>query len=198
MSEAVGADPWLLVGLGNPGREYAGNRHNVGFLVADELASRVGATFGRHKRAVAQVAEGRLGFGGPRVILVKPLTFMNLSGSPVASLAQFFKVPVENVVAVHDELDVPFGQVRVKRGGGEGGHNGLRSMSKSLGSKEYARVRFGIGRPPGRQDPADYVLSDFSGADRKELPFLLDRAADVAEAVVREGVEWTQNKYHGG
>ena len=195
---AVDAAPWLLVGLGNPGREYAGNRHNVGFLVADELASRVGAKFGRHKRAVAEVAEGRLGFGGPRVILVKPLTFMNLSGSPVASLAQFFKVPVENVVAVHDELDVPFGQVRVKRGGGEGGHNGLRSMSKSLGSKEYARVRFGIGRPPGRQDPADYVLSDFSGTDRKELPFLLDRAADVAEAVVLEGVEWAQNKYHGG
>ena len=197
MSESDAA-PWLVVGLGNPGREYAGNRHNVGFMVAEELASRVGAKFGRHKRAVAEVAEGRLGFGGPRLILVKPLTFMNLSGSPVASLAQFFKVPVENVIAVHDELDVPYGQVRVKRGGGEGGHNGLRSMSKSLGSKEYARVRFGIGRPPGRQDPADYVLSDFSGADRKELPFLLDRAADVAEAVVREGVEWTQNKYHGG
>ena len=194
----TGAAPWLVAGLGNPGREYAGHRHNVGFLVADELASRVGAKFGRHKRAVAEVAEGRLGFGGPRLILVKPLTFMNLSGSPVASLAQFFKVPVDNVVAVHDELDVPYGQVRVKRGGGEGGHNGLRSMSKSLGSKEYARVRFGIGRPPGRQDPADYVLSDFSGADRKELPFLLDRAADVVEAVVLEGVEWAQNKYHGG
>ena len=198
MSEAVGAEPWLLVGLGNPGREHAGNRHNVGFLVADELASRVGAKFGRHKRAVAEVAEGRLGFGGPRLILVKPLTFMNLSGAPVASLAQFFKVPVLTVGAVHDELDVPFGQVRVKRGGGEGGHNGLRSLSKSLGSKEYARVRFGIGRPPGRQDPADYVLSDFSGAERKELEFLVDRAADVVEAVVLEGVEWAQNKYHGG
>jgi PTH1 family peptidyl-tRNA hydrolase len=190
--------PWLLVGLGNPGREYAGNRHNVGFLVADLLASRVGAKFGRHKRAVAEVAEGRLGFGGPKLILAKPLTFMNLSGAPVVSLAQFFKVPVENVLAVHDELDVPFGQVRVKRGGGEGGHNGLRSMSKSLGSKEYARVRFGIGRPPGRQEPADYVLSDFAAAERKELDFLVDRAADVVEAVVLEGVEWAQNKYHGG
>jgi PTH1 family peptidyl-tRNA hydrolase len=198
MSEAVGAAPWLVVGLGNPGREYAGNRHNVGFGVADLLASRVGAKFGRHKRAVAEVAEGRLGFGGPKLILVKPLTYMNLSGAPVVSLAQFFKVPVDNVLAVHDELDVPFGQVRVKRGGGEGGHNGLRSMSKSLGSKEYARVRFGIGRPPGRQDPADYVLSDFSGAERKELDFLIDRAADVVEAVVLEGVEWAQNKYHGG
>ncbi len=191
-------DPWLVVGLGNPGKEYAGNRHNVGFLVADLLAARVGAKFGRSKRAHADVAEGRLGFGGPKLVLVKPLTYMNLSGAPVVQLAQFFKVPVDNVVAVHDELDVPYGQVRVKRGGGEGGHNGLRSMSKSLGSKEYARVRFGIGRPPGRQDPADFVLSDFGGAERKELEFLVDRAADVVEAVVVEGVEWAQNKCHGG
>jgi PTH1 family peptidyl-tRNA hydrolase len=191
-------EPWLVVGLGNPGKEYAGNRHNVGFLVADLLASRVGAKFGRSKRAHAEVAEGRLGFGGPKLILVKPLTYMNLSGGPVVQLAQFFKVPVDNVVAVHDELDVPYGQVRVKRGGGEGGHNGLRSLSKSLATKEYARVRFGIGRPPGRQDPADYVLSDFGGAERKELEFLVDRAADVVEAVVLEGVEWAQNKYHGG
>jgi peptidyl-tRNA hydrolase, PTH1 family len=189
--------PFLVVGLGNPGKEYAGNRHNVGFLVADLLASRIGAKFGRSKRAHADVAEGRLGFGGPRLVLVKPLTFMNLSGGPVASLAQFFKVPVDNVVAVHDELDLEYGQIRAKRGGGEGGHNGLRSMSKSLSSKEYARVRFGIGRPPGRQDPADYVLSDFSAAERKELDFLVDRAADVVEAVILEGVEWAQNKYHG-
>ncbi len=189
--------PWLIAGLGNPGREYAANRHNVGFMVADLLASRTGGKFGRHKRAVAEVAEGRLGFGGPKLILVKPLTFMNLSGAPVVALAQFFKVPLEHVIAVHDELDVPFGQVRAKLGGGEGGHNGLRSMSKSLGSKDYARVRFGIGRPPGRQEPADFVLSDFGSAERKELEFLVDRAADVAEAVVLEGVEWAQNKYHG-
>ena len=188
--------PWLVVGLGNPGREYAANRHNVGFMVAELLASRTGGKFGRPKRAVAEVAEGRLGFGGPKLVLVKPLTFMNLSGAPVVALSQFFKVPVENVIAVHDELDVPFGQVRAKRGGGEGGHNGLRSMSKSLATKEYARVRFGIGRPPGRQEPADYVLSDFAGAERKELEFLVDRAADVVEAVVLEGVEWAQNKYH--
>jgi PTH1 family peptidyl-tRNA hydrolase len=194
----VSDEPWLVAGLGNPGKEYAGNRHNVGFMVADLLASRVGAKFGRSKRAHAEVAEGRLGFGGPRLVLVKPLTFMNLSGAPVVSLAQFFKVPVENVIGVHDELDVPFGQVRAKRGGGEGGHNGLRSMSKSLATKEYARVRFGIGRPPGRQDPADYVLSDFSPSERKELDFLVDRAADVVEAIIVEGVEWAQNKYHGG
>jgi peptidyl-tRNA hydrolase, PTH1 family len=195
--------PWLVVGLGNPGREYAGNRHNVGFFVADLLASRMGAKFGRHKRAHADVAEGRLANqwgrigGGPRVVLAKPLTYMNLAGAPVTALAQFYKVPVENILAVHDELDLPYGQVRAKRGGGEGGHNGLRSISKSLGTKEYARVRFGIGRPPGRQDPADYVLSDFGAAERKDLEFLVDRAADVAEAVVLEGVEWAQNKYHG-
>jgi peptidyl-tRNA hydrolase, PTH1 family len=199
----VSDETWLVAGLGNPGKEYAGNRHNVGFMVADLLASRVGAKFGRSKRAHTEVAEGRLvGFGkpsgGPKLVLLKPLTYMNLVGAPVVSLAQFFKVPVSNVIAVHDELDVPYGQVRAKRGGGEGGHNGLRSMSKSLASKEYARVRFGIGRPPGRQDPADYVLSDFSGAERKELDFLVDRAADVVEAIVLEGVEWAQNKYHGG
>jgi PTH1 family peptidyl-tRNA hydrolase len=189
--------PWLVVGLGNPGKEFAGNRHNVGFMVAELLATRVGAKFGRSKRVHAEVAEGRLGFGGPKLILAKPLTYMNLSGGPAVALAQFFKVPVEQVIAVHDELDVPYGQLRVKRGGGEGGHNGLRSMSKSLASKEYARVRFGVGRPPGRQDPADYVLSDFAGAERKELEFLVDRAADVVEAVILEGVEWAQNKYHG-
>ncbi len=189
--------PWLVVGLGNPGREYAGNRHNVGFMVADLLAGRLGAKFGRHKRAMAEVAEGRLGFGGPKLVLAKPLTYMNLSGGPVASLAQFYKVPPDRVIAVHDELDIGYGQLRLKCGGGEGGHNGLRSMSKSLGTKEYVRVRFGIGRPPGRQDPADYVLSDFGSVERKELDFLVDRAADVVESVVTRGVEPTQNLYHG-
>ena len=189
--------PWLVVGLGNPGREYAGNRHNVGFMVVDLLAGRLGAKFGRHKRAVAEVAEGRLGFGGPKLVLAKPLTYMNLSGGPVASLAQFYKVPPDRVIAVHDELDIGYGQLRLKCGGGEGGHNGLRSMSKSLGTKEYVRVRFGVGRPPGRQDPADYVLSDFGSVERKELDFLVDRAADVVESVVTRGVEPTQNLYHG-
>ncbi|MFI6760286.1 aminoacyl-tRNA hydrolase [Micromonospora sp. NPDC050417] len=190
------AFPWLLVGLGNPGREYAGNRHNVGFMVVDLLAARVGAKFGRHKRAVADVAEGRLGFGGPKLVLVKPLTYMNLSGGPVAALAQFYKVPPAQVIAVHDELDIPYGQLRAKCGGGEGGHNGLRSMSKSLGTKEYVRVRFGIGRPPGRQDPADYVLADFSSTERKDLEFQVDRAADAVESVILRGLEWTQNAYH--
>ena len=192
------ADPWLVVGLGNPGPEYAKHRHNVGFMIVDLLAERARARFGRHRRAVAQVAEARLGLGdeAPRRILVKPMTYMNLSGGPVAALRQFYKVPMERVVAVHDELDIPYGQLRLKLGGGEGGHNGVRSLSNSLGDKNFLRVRFGIGRPPGRQEPADYVLSDFSAVERKELDFLVDRAADATEALVQRGLEWTQNAYH--
>lgn len=192
--------PWLVVGLGNPGPGYARNRHNAGFLVVDLLAGRMKTTFGRHRRAVAAVAEGRLGGvpGGQRLILAKPMTYMNLSGGPVAALANFYKVPLDRIVAVHDELDVPYGQIRLKLGGGEGGHNGLRSMSRSLGSKDYLRVRFGIGRPPGRQDPADYVLSDFSAAERKELEFLVDRAADAVEILIDRGLESAQNTYHAG
>jgi PTH1 family peptidyl-tRNA hydrolase len=144
------------------------------------------------------VAEGHLGFGGPRVVLAKPLTYMNLSGGPVAALAAFYKVPIDQIVAVHDDLDIPYGQVRLKQGGGEGGHHGLRSMSTSLGTKDYLRVRFGIGRPRGRQDPADFVLSDFSAPERKELDLLVDRAADVVEAAVVKGLTWAQNTYHAG
>jgi PTH1 family peptidyl-tRNA hydrolase len=130
------------------------------------------------------------------VILAKPMTYMNLSGGPVAALHQFYKVPVEQIIVVYDELDIPYGQLRLKRSGGEGGHNGLRSISASLGGKDYLRVRFGIGRPPGRQDPADYVLSDFSPTQRKELDFLVDRAADATESLVTRGLEWSQNAYH--
>jgi peptidyl-tRNA hydrolase, PTH1 family len=200
MSDETGPDgPWLVIGLGNPGGEYAGNRHNAGFLVADLVAERVGARFGRHRKAAAAVAEGRIGFGlqAPRLVLAKPLTYMNLSGGPVVALARFYKVPLDRIIAVHDDLDLAYGQVRAKAGGGEGGHNGLRSMSKSLGTKDYLRVRFGIGRPPGRQDPADFVLSDFSSVERKELDYLVDRAADVTMAVISNGLEWAQNQYHG-
>jgi PTH1 family peptidyl-tRNA hydrolase len=188
--------PWLIVGLGNPGPAYARNRHNVGFMIADLIAQRAGLRFSKHRRVAADVAEGRLGVGGPRVVLVKPLTFMNLSGGPVAGLAQFYKVPLAQIIAVHDELDVPYEQLRLKQGGGEGGHNGLRSMSSSLGGKDYIRVRFGIGRPPGRQDPADYVLADFSAVERKELDFFIDRAADAVEMVIERGLEPAQNQYH--
>ncbi|QSB06145.1 aminoacyl-tRNA hydrolase [Natronoglycomyces albus] len=186
----------LVVGLGNPGPKYAANRHNVGFMIADLLADRLGGTFGLHKRARAQVCEARLGIGGPRLVLVKPLTFMNLSGQSVAPLAQFYKIEPEQVVVAHDELDLPFGTLRLKQNGGEGGHNGLRSLSKSLNTKEYVRLRFGIGRPSGRQDAADYVLRDFSSAERKEVPVLLELAADAVEAVAKEGLASAQNRIH--
>jgi PTH1 family peptidyl-tRNA hydrolase len=189
---------WLVAGLGNPGREYERNRHNVGFAVVELLAGRTGARFGRHRRAVAEVAQARLGVGidAPGLVLVKPLTYMNLSGGPVAALANFYKVPPAQIIAVYDELDLPYGTLRIKIGGGEGGHNGARSISQSLATKEYHRVRFGIGRPPGRQDPADYVLSDFNVTERKELDFLVDRAADIVESIITHGLEHTQNTFH--
>jgi PTH1 family peptidyl-tRNA hydrolase len=189
---------WLVVGLGNPGREYEHNRHNVGFMIVDLLARRTGSRFGRHRRAVAEVAETRLGVGldAPALVLAKPMAYMNLSGGPVASLVGFYKVPAQQIIVVHDELDLPFGVLRAKIGGGEGGHNGLRSISQSLSTRNYVRVRFGIGRPPGRQDPADYVLSDFTAAERKDLDYLVDRAADMVESIIRVGLEPTQNVYH--
>ncbi|WP_375485130.1 aminoacyl-tRNA hydrolase [uncultured Jatrophihabitans sp.] len=186
-------DRFLVVGLGNPGPGYAGNRHNAGFLVLDLLADRVGGRFKTHKSR-ADVVEGRL--AGVPVVLGKPRSYMNESGGPVVSLARFYKIPVERIAVVHDELDLPFGAVRLKRGGGEGGHNGLRSTSSALGSKDYARVRFGIGRPPGRQDPADYVLRDFSAAERKELALEVDRAADAVELLLTDGLEAAQNAFH--
>ena len=186
-------DLWLVVGLGNPGPTYAGNRHNVGFMVLDDLASRVGGKFKAHKGR-ADTVEGRL--VGKRVVLVKPKCYMNESGGPVASLRDFFKVPAERIVVVHDELDIPFDTLRLKLGGGDNGHNGLRSITKSLGTREYLRTRVGIGRPPGRQDPADFVLKDFSGTEKKDLPLLVDRAADAVEALVSGALEAAQNTFH--
>jgi PTH1 family peptidyl-tRNA hydrolase len=191
-----GSDRWLVVGLGNPGRQYARNRHNVGFLVADLLAERIGARFGRHKRAVAAVAEGRLGYGGPPLVIAKPMTYMNLSGGPVAGLSRFYKIPPERIIAVYDEVDLPYGTMRGKFGGGEAGHNGLRSLTTSLSTKDLYRIRFGVGRPPGRKDAADWVLSDFSAAERKDLEYLVDRAADFVEAIITKGLEPAQNTFH--
>lgn len=190
--------PWLIVGLGNPGPEYAMNRHNVGFMVVDLLAERIGGKFKRAGKAQAQVLEGRMGPVGPagrRVILAKPMSFMNLSGGPVNALRDFFKVPVANVVAVHDELDIDYGTLRLKLGGGDNGHNGLKSMTKAMGA-EYHRVRFGIGRPPGRMQVADFVLKDFASAERKELDYFVDRAADSVESLVSEGLERAQSAYN--
>ncbi|HEY5834200.1 aminoacyl-tRNA hydrolase [Streptomyces sp.] len=197
MSDNTG--PWLIVGLGNPGPEYAGNRHNVGFMVADLLAERIGGRFKRAQKAQAQVVEGRIGPPGPagrRVVLAKPMSYMNLSGGPVTALRDFYKVPTDQIVAVHDELDIGYGALRLKLGGGDNGHNGLKSITKSLGA-DYLRVRAGIGRPPGRMDVAAFVLKDFSAAERKELDWFVDRAADAVEALVTEGLERAQSTYNG-
>jgi PTH1 family peptidyl-tRNA hydrolase len=189
--------PWLVVGLGNPGERYARNRHNVGAMVLDRLAGELGARFGAH-RSRAAVAETRLpphgGTPGERVLLAKPTTYMNVSGGQVAGLVRYYGVAVDRLLVVHDELDLPFGTLRLKLGGGEGGHNGLRSVSQSLGEREYARLRFGIGRPPGRTDPADFVLKDFSGAERVDLALLVAEAAEAALDVVRDGLDRTQTR----
>ena len=189
-------DRFLIVGLGNPGPRYAATRHNIGYAVVELLALRVAGRSAKFKahRSRCEIMETRL--GGAPVVLARPMSYMNESGGPVNAAARFFKVPVERIIAVHDDLDLPFGVLRVKRGGGEGGHNGLRSMTSALGSREYARVRFGIGRPPGRQDPADFVLREFGSAERKELGYLVDRAADATEAVVALGLEVAQNEFN--
>ncbi len=193
------ADVWLVVGLGNPGEKYAAHRHNVGYLVADELAHRQGSPWRSHKTGRADVVEGRLGAPGspgPRVVLARPRSYMNELGGPVKALATFYKVPPERIIAVHDELDIAFGTLRVKLGGGDNGHNGLKSMRSSLGTGDFYRVRAGIGRPPGRQDVADFVLSGYSTVERKELPFQVDTAADAVESLITDGLDRTQQQFN--
>lgn len=189
------SETWLVAGLGNPGPGYAHNRHNVGQMAVDELAARIGGKFKTHSSR-AQILEGRMGIGGPRLVLAKPMTYMNLSGGPVANLAKFFGIDPAHVIAVHDEIDIPFDTVKLKLGGGEGGHNGLRDISKALGTKDYLRVRVGVGRPPGRMETADYVLKDFSKEEKKSLPFLTDAAADAVEELVNHGLESALRKFH--
>jgi PTH1 family peptidyl-tRNA hydrolase len=193
-------DTWLVVGLGNPGPRYAGNRHNVGAMVVDELAARAGVRLTSHKAraSAATVRIGTLpgGAPGPRAVIAVPSSYMNESGGPVKALMSFFSVQPDHLVVVHDELDIPAGVIRLKQGGGEGGHNGVRSVSSSLGTKDFLRVRVGIGRPPGRMDPADFVLRDFSATERKELPFLLGDAADAVEMLLAHGLVTTQQRFH--
>ena len=190
-------DAWLVVGLGNPGDRYAATRHNVGQMVLDELASRIGASFSRHPKANARTAEGRIAPGAPKLVLAKPNTYMNESGGPIAQLRGYYDLPVERIVVVHDELDIDFDALKLKQGGGHGGHNGLRDAAKALGSPEFLRVRVGIGRPPGRQDPADFVLAPFSKTERETLPVLIQEAADAVELIAREGLLAAQNAVHG-
>ena len=190
---------WLVVGLGNPGPAYAGHRHNVGFLVVDELARRLGVRFSAAKGMRAEVAEGRLGMpgdDGERVVLAKSRTFMNDSGGAVTRLLSYYKIDRDRLVVIHDELDLNAGQLRVKYGGGDNGHNGLRSLRASLGAGDFYRVRVGVGRPPGRQDPADYLLSSFTAAERETLAVEVARAADAVESLIQSGLERTQSQFN--
>jgi peptidyl-tRNA hydrolase, PTH1 family len=186
--------PLLVVGLGNPGPNYAKTRHNLGFVVADLLAERIGSKFKVHKRSGAEVVTGRI--GSRPIVLAKPRTYMNESGRQVGPLAKFYSVPPADIVVVHDELDIEFGRIRLKFGGGVAGHNGVRSVSMALGSKDFQRVRIGIGRPPGRKDPASFVLENFTVAERAEVPVLCEQAADATELLVAQGLEPAQNTVH--
>ena len=188
------AEPLLVVGLGNPGPQYAKTRHNIGFMVAELLAGRIGASFKVHKRSGAEIATGRL--GGRSVVLAKPRTFMNESGRQVGPLAKFYSVAPADVIVIHDELDIDFGRLRLKLGGGEGGHNGLRSVANALGTKDFQRVRIGIGRPPGRKDPAAFVLENFTAVERTEVPTICEQAADATELLIDVGLETAQNQVH--
>lgn len=189
-------DVWLVVGLGNPGPTYERTRHNVGQLALDVLAARIGSRFQTHK-AGARVAEGRTAPGAPKLVLAKSNGYMNTSGGPVAALAGYYGIDAEQIIVVHDDLDLPFDTVKLKLGGGHGGHNGLRDIAKALGTPDFFRVRVGIGRPPGRQDPADYVLKPFASTERDALPVLLEDAADAVESLVRVGLTATQQLVHG-
>ncbi|MBU4466060.1 MAG: aminoacyl-tRNA hydrolase, partial [Actinobacteria bacterium] len=169
------AETWLVVGLGNPGSRYELTRHNVGQMVIDELASRRRESFKAHK-ANARVVETWLRPGSAKIVLAKPNSFMNVSGGPASALASFYGIGPERVVVVHDELDIPFDTIKLKVGGGHGGHNGVRDIAKALGTPDFPRVRVGIGRPPGRQDPADWVLDPFGPNERTTLPILVSDA----------------------
>lgn len=188
----------LLVGLGNPGPRYESTRHNVGHMVLDQMAEQTGARFSSARRAQAVVIEGRMGppGAGVRTILAKTTCFMNLSGAPVAALASYYDVEPAHVVVVHDDVDLPFDVIRVKRSGGEGGHNGLRDISAALGTRDYLRVRVGVGRPVGRRDTADHVLARFTANERSTLPMLLEDAADACEALILTGLDAAQQRFH--
>lgn len=185
---------WLIVGLGNPGPTYAATRHNVGYMVADVLAGRLGSRWKAHKSGRADSVEGHL--GGERVVLGRSRSFMNESGGPVATLAKYYDVEADHLIVIHDELDIDFGALRIKRGGGDNGHNGLKSIRQSLGTGDFFRVRVGIGRPPGRQDVHDFVLKAYGTVERKDLPTYLEEAADACESLMTAGLESTQSAFN--
>lgn len=187
----------MIVGLGNPGPDYSHNRHNVGQMVLDVLAKRLGVSF-KSSKSNALVAESKLGVGfdAPKIVLVKPLSFMNNSGGPVSSLMKFYDIKSDHLIVLHDELDIDANTVRIKFAGGHAGHNGLRDIIAATGSPEFIRVRIGIGRPPGSMEVSDFVLKDFSTTEKKELPVTLEIAADAVEAIAQEGLTAAQQKYH--
>lgn len=187
---------WLVAGLGNPGTRYQGTRHNVGQVVLDELLERMGASFTRTKVG-AKAVGARLGDGGPKVVFAISEGYMNASGQPIRKVMDYFSVPPQNLVVVHDELDVDFGKLKLKRGGSEGGHNGLKSITQHLGGdREYIRVRVGVGRPPGRMDTAAYVLQKYSDQEMEELPAVVSHAADAVEAILLKDLTTAQNAFH--
>jgi len=190
---------WLVVGLGNPGPAFASHRHNIGYRVADELARRMDVRLSVLRGCRAEVADGRIGRPGAqalRLILAKSRTFMNEAGWAVTRLLSYYKLEPAQMIVVHDELDIDPGQLRVKFGGGDNGHNGLKAIRKSLGNGEFFRVRIGVGRPPGRQDPADYLLSNFPASAREAVEVEIGRAADAVESLVLVGLEKTQSAFN--
>ena len=184
----------LIVGLGNPGREYRDTRHNVGFMAVDRFCEMQGVRLGKVK---FQAIIGETRIGVEKVILAKPQTFMNLSGNAVASVVRFYKIALENVLVVHDDLDLPFGTLRLRPGGGAGGQKGLQSTIDRLGTQQFPRMRIGIGRPSGQMDAAAYVLQKFGSADQEELDMILRRAAEAIEIFVREGLDSAMNRFNG-
>jgi PTH1 family peptidyl-tRNA hydrolase len=185
---------YLIVGLGNPGREYKDNRHNVGFMLIDRLSVRLNA---RLTRVQAKALVGSVPYEDNKIILAKPQTYMNLSGQSIQGLARFYKIPLENMVVAHDDLDLPFGTIRIRPGGGPGGQKGVASAIERLGTKDFRRLRIGIGRPPGCMDPAGYVLQNFAKTDLILLSEILDRAAEAALTLVTEGLNAAMNKFNG-
>ena len=188
---------WLVVGLGNPGDQYAATRHNIGQMVIDELARRHSVKFSSHKSRT-DIAAFKLGVGidAHSVIIGKSKSYMNETGGPVKALANFYSVEPTKIIALHDELDIPFAAIRTKLAGGDNGHNGLKSMTSSFGTPDYYRIRLGIGRPMGQQDPADFVLKAFSKVEQKDLPEFIDRGADVVESLISKGLEATQSAFN--
>jgi PTH1 family peptidyl-tRNA hydrolase len=185
---------FLIVGLGNPGREYKDNRHNVGFMLIDRLSVRLNA---RLSRMQAKALVGSVNYEGNKLIFAKPQTYMNLSGQSIQGLARFYKLPLENVIVAHDDLDLPFGTIRIRPGGGPGGQKGIASTIERLGAKDFRRLRIGIGRPPGRMDPAAYVLQNFAQADLMLLSEILDQAADAVLTFVTHGLNTAMNRFNG-